>query len=147
MRKDLWEQVSSKGVKIMDLSSFIIKQSPKISQAAGLRDPECGYSLSPFSFLEAGCSGNHGWGFFRPRIFPRPVWRHDCNRGVSTLPQVRLMMIVLDKIKAFFKWYAEGFEHLGPKPEAKGTEKKAAEPPETKATEAPEEKMDESSSK
>ncbi|MBA7537395.1 hypothetical protein ES705_29662 [subsurface metagenome] len=61
-------------------------------------------------------------------------------------------MIVLDKIKAFFKWYEKGMEllgleHLGPKPEAKGAERKAAEPPETKAAEAPEEKMDESSSK
>ncbi len=46
-------------------------------------------------------------------------------------------MTVLDKIKAFFKW---------PKPEAKGAEKKAAEPPETKAGEAPEKKGDESSS-
>ncbi len=46
-------------------------------------------------------------------------------------------MIVLDKIKAFFKW---------PKPEAKAAEKKAAEPPETKV-EAPEKKGDESSSK
>ena len=61
-------------------------------------------------------------------------------------------MIWLDKIKAFFKWYGEGMEHLGlehlgPKPEAKGTEKKAAEPPETKVAEAPEKKRDKSSSK
>ncbi|GAH49910.1 unnamed protein product [marine sediment metagenome] len=61
-------------------------------------------------------------------------------------------MIVLDKIKAFFKWYVEGMkylglEHLGPKPKAKGTEKKVAEAPETKAAEAPEKKGDESSSK
>ena len=59
-------------------------------------------------------------------------------------------MIVLDKIKAFLerytKWYAEGMEHLGPKSEAKGTEKKAAEPPKAKV-EAPEKKGDESSSK
>jgi len=47
-------------------------------------------------------------------------------------------MIVLDKIKAFFKRL---------KPEAKGAEKKAAEPPETKVAEAPEKKGDESSSK
>ena len=40
-------------------------------------------------------------------------------------------MAVLDKIKAFFK---------RPKPEAKGAEKKAAEPPETKVAEAPEKK-------
>jgi len=54
-------------------------------------------------------------------------------------------MIVLDKIKAFFKRYVE--EHLGPKPEAKGAEEKEAEPPETKVAEAPEKKGDESSSK
>ena len=47
-------------------------------------------------------------------------------------------MIVLDKIKAFFK---------RPKPEVKTVEKKAAEPPETKVAEAPEKKGDESSSK
>ena len=54
------------------------------------------------------------------------------------------MVIVLDKIKAFFKWYVEGMEHLGPKPEVKGVEKKAAEPPEIKVAEAPEKKGDES---
>ncbi len=48
-------------------------------------------------------------------------------------------MIVLDKIKAFFKWYGEGMELLYPKPEAKSAEKKA--------TEAPEKKGEESSSK
>ena len=53
-------------------------------------------------------------------------------------------MTVLDKIKAFLKWYAEAT--LGPKPEAKGAEKKSAEPPETKV-EAPEKKVGESSSK
>ena len=47
-------------------------------------------------------------------------------------------MIVLDKIKAFFK---------RPKPEAKAAEKKAAEPPETKVAKTPEKKGDESSSK
>ena len=36
---------------------------------------------------------------------------------------------------------------LEPEPEAKGTEKKAAEPPETKVAEAPEKRGDESSSK
>jgi len=46
--------------------------------------------------------------------------------------------IVLDKIKAFFKW---------PKPEAGGAEKKAAESPEAKVAEAPEKKVGESSSK
>ena len=38
-------------------------------------------------------------------------------------------------------------ELLGPKTEAKGTEKKAAEPPEAKVAEALEKKGDESSSK
>ncbi|GAH68123.1 unnamed protein product [marine sediment metagenome] len=55
-------------------------------------------------------------------------------------------MIVLDKIKAFFKWYGEATGSLGPKPEAKGAEKKA-EPPETKVAEAPEKKVGESSSR
>jgi len=56
-------------------------------------------------------------------------------------------MIWLDKIKAFFKWYGERMGALGPKPETKGAEKKAAELPETKVAEAPEKKGDESSSK
>ncbi len=56
-------------------------------------------------------------------------------------------MIVLDKIKAFFKWYGEKMGALEPKPEPKGAEKKAAEPPETTVAEAPEKKGDESSSK
>jgi len=57
-------------------------------------------------------------------------------------------MIVLDKIKAFFKWYIEGTKTFSrPKPEAKAAKKKAAEPPETKGAEAPEKKGDESSSK
>ncbi len=56
-------------------------------------------------------------------------------------------MIVLDKIKTFFKWYGKGLGFSGPKPEAKDAEKKAAEPPETKVAEAPEKKVDESSSK
>ena len=45
---------------------------------------------------------------------------------------------MLDKIKGFFK---------RPKPEAKGAEKMAVEPPETKVAEAPEKKVEESSSK
>ena len=57
-------------------------------------------------------------------------------------------MTVLDKIKAFFKWYVEGIMRFSkPKPEAKGAEKKVAEPLETKVVEAPEKKVDESSSK
>ena len=55
-------------------------------------------------------------------------------------------MIVLDRIKAFFKRYAEWYQKVS-KPEAKAAEKKAAEPPETKVAEAPEKKGDESSSK
>ncbi|MBA7465699.1 hypothetical protein ES707_00869 [subsurface metagenome] len=56
-------------------------------------------------------------------------------------------MIVLDKIKAFLKWYGKGMWFLEDlKPKAKGAEKRAAEPPETKV-EAPEKKGDESSSK
>jgi len=42
------------------------------------------------------------------------------------------VIIVLEKIKAFFKW---------PRPEAGGAEKKAAGPPETKVAEAPEKKV------
>ncbi len=57
------------------------------------------------------------------------------------------MMTVLDKIKAFFKWYGKGMGFLEPKPEAKGAEKKAAEPLETKVAEAPEKKGEENSSK
>ena len=47
-------------------------------------------------------------------------------------------MTMLDKIKAFFKRL---------KPEAKGAEKKAAEPPEAKVAEVPEKKVDGSGSK
>ncbi len=47
-------------------------------------------------------------------------------------------MTMLGKIKAFFKWYGKGMGFFEPKPEAKGTEKKAAEPPEAKVAEAPE---------
>ncbi len=57
-------------------------------------------------------------------------------------------MTMGDKIKAFFKWYGKGMGFSGrPNPEAKGAEKKAAEPPKTKVAEAPEKKVDESSSK
>jgi len=57
-------------------------------------------------------------------------------------------MIVLDKIKAFFKWCGEGIMgFLEAKPEAKVAKKKAAEPPETKVAEAPEKKGDQSSSR
>ena len=46
---------------------------------------------------------------------------------------------MLEKIKAFFKWYVQGLMGFSePKPEAKGAEKKAAEPPKTKVAEAPE---------
>ena len=53
-------------------------------------------------------------------------------------------MTVLDKIKAFFKWYQNGMGFLEAKPEAKVAEKKATEPPETKVVEAPGKKVDES---
>ena len=56
-------------------------------------------------------------------------------------------MIVLDKIKAFFKWCGKGMGFLEPKPEAKAAEEKMAEPIKTKVAEAPEKKGDESSSK
>ena len=53
-------------------------------------------------------------------------------------------MTMLDKIKAFqMVWKRNGVF----KPEAKGAEKKAVEPPETKVAEAPGKKVDESSSK
>ena len=43
---------------------------------------------------------------------------------------------MLHKIKAFSKWYVEGTGALGPKPETKGAEKKAAEAPETKVVQS-----------
>ncbi len=52
----------------------------KKSQATGLRDPECGCSLSPFNFLEVGYSGNHGKSISSSSS-SRPVRHHDCNRG------------------------------------------------------------------
>jgi len=55
-------------------------------------------------------------------------------------------MVVLDKIKAFFKWCGEGIMgFLEAKPEAKVAKKKAAEPPETKVAEAPGRKVDDHS--
>jgi len=64
--------------------------------------------FEPFSFLEAGCC--EGGGDVSPHVPEHPA-------------------IVLDKIKAFFKWYGEGIIGFSkPKPEAKGAEKKAAEP-------------------
>ena len=56
-------------------------------------------------------------------------------------------MLVLDKIKTFFKWYGKAMGELEQKPEAKGTEKKTAAPPETKVAESPEKKGNESYSK
>jgi len=64
----------------MDLSSFIIKQLLNISQATGLRDPECGYSLSPLVFLRQDAREIHSWVSLGPSS-SRPVWRHECNRG------------------------------------------------------------------
>jgi len=54
----------------------------KIGQATGLRDPEYGCSLSPFNFLAAGCSGNHGE---VARTSPVPCGAMTVI-GVSTLP-------------------------------------------------------------
>ncbi|MBA7692853.1 hypothetical protein ES703_101425 [subsurface metagenome] len=85
-KKDLQQQVSSKGVKIMDLSSFIIKQSPKISQATGLRDPECGCFLSPLTFLRQGAREIKV--NCLPLLPPVPCGALTVI-GVSTLPQVR----------------------------------------------------------
>ena len=64
----------------MGLSDCYYKVILKISQATGLRDPECGCSLSPFNFLEAGCSGNHGK-LVSSSSSSRPVRCHDRNRG------------------------------------------------------------------
>ena len=66
-------------LKVMDAGYvYCFRVILKISQATGLRDPECGCSLSPFNFLKAGCSGNQGE--FR-KLNPRPVRRLDRNRG------------------------------------------------------------------
>ena len=103
---------------------YCFRMISKISQATGLRDPEYGCSLGPFSFLEAGYSGNQGKSVSSSSS--RPVWCHDCNRGQHPASS-EVSMTALDKIKAFFK---------RPKSEA-----------ETKVAEAPEKKGDESSSK
>jgi len=65
----------------MSLYVFIIKQILNISQATGLRDPEWGCSLSPFNFLEVGCSGNQGEAASSSSSSSRPVRCLDCNRG------------------------------------------------------------------
>jgi len=65
-------------------SCFYSKLILKISQATGLRDLNCGCSLSPFSFLEAGCSGNHGEA--ASSSSSRPVWCRDRNRGQRPAP-------------------------------------------------------------
>ncbi|MBA7655200.1 hypothetical protein ES703_63099 [subsurface metagenome] len=52
---------------------------PKISQATGLGDPECGCSLSPLVFLRQGA--REMMANYLPLLPPRPVRRHDCNRG------------------------------------------------------------------
>ena len=40
--------------------TYCFRVISKISQVTGLRDLNGGCSLSPFNFLEAGCSGNQG---------------------------------------------------------------------------------------
>jgi len=66
----------------MRLSSvFIIKQILNISQATGLRDPECGYSLSPLVFLRQDAREIMAKFRRSSSSSSRPVWCHDCNRG------------------------------------------------------------------
>ncbi len=65
----------------LNKEDLITKQSLKKSQATGFRDPKGGCSLSPFSFLGAGCSGNHGRVFKILPLHSRPAWCHDCNLG------------------------------------------------------------------
>lgn len=69
-------------------SCFYSKLILKISQATGLRDPECGCSLSPLIFLRQGAR-EIKVNEFLPLLLP-PV---PCGAltviGVSTLPQVR----------------------------------------------------------
>ena len=60
----------------------------KISQATGLRDLDSGCIFEPFSFLEGGCSGNHGKGQFLPLLPSVPCGAMTVI-GVSTLPQER----------------------------------------------------------
>ena len=124
----------------MRLSSFIIKQILDISQAIGLGDPDSGCSPSPLIFLRPGAREIMAKEFL-PLLLPVPCGaltviggQHPASSEVS--------MIVLDKIKAFLKWYGKRMGFLEPKPEAK-----VADPPETKVAEAPEKKGNESSSK
>ena len=79
----------------------------------------------PFNFLEAGCSGNHGKRVSSSSSSSsRPVWCLDCNRGQHPASS-EVSMIVLDKIRAFFKWYGKGMGFLEePNPEAKGAGKR-----------------------
>jgi len=67
----------------MGLSSFYYKTNTKISRAIGLRDPECGCSLSPSVFLRQGAREIMA-GLSRrssSSSSSRPVRRHDRNRG------------------------------------------------------------------
>ncbi len=69
----------------MGLCGFIVEQILNISQATGLRDPECGRSLSPSVFLRQ-CAREIKANEALP--LPPPV---PCGAltviGVSTLPQ------------------------------------------------------------
>ena len=72
----------------MGLSSFIIKQILKISQATGLGDPECGCSSSPLVFLGQGTREIMARQLPLPLLPPVPCGAMTVI-GVSTLPQVR----------------------------------------------------------
>ena len=61
---------------------------PKISQAKGLRDPECGCSLSPLVFLRQSAREIKAGQFPLPLLPPVPCGALTVI-GVSTPPQVR----------------------------------------------------------
>ena len=50
----------------MGLSSFYYKTNTKYKSNRGAQRPRVGVFFESFSFLEAGCSGNHGRGLFLP---------------------------------------------------------------------------------
>jgi len=74
----------------MDLSScFIIKKLLKISQATGLRDLNCGCSLSPSVFLRQGAREIKAGSLTCPSSFIPPGDGALTVIRVSTLPQGR----------------------------------------------------------
>ncbi len=72
----------------MSTSYFHSKLILKISQATGLRDPECGCSLSPLIFLRQGAREIKARWPLLPLLPPVPCGALTVI-GVSTLPQVR----------------------------------------------------------